>query len=223
MCIKNFRVLVLLMLIFFAVIGISGCGGGGGSFNTIDNGGGGGTTQDYSILDEDYDTDGDGIINILDFDDVERVSYGKDDLIQDKKISIPSRHYLKRLRSIRNEVSFDSFVMDLSAGTEYTVEISKGEYYDSPIGNIIPAVEIINPEGDSLNFLDPETSELSDDVIELSVYPLDNPYMMCFTFTPAETGSYTINLCQSVSPDVVEENVTLFVYEEMRFRTKKEI
>ena len=216
MCIKNFRVLVLLMLIAFAVIGISGCGGGGGSFNTIDNGGGGGTTQDYSILDEDYDTDGDGIINILDFDDVERVSYGKDDLIQDKKISIPSRHYLKRLRSIRNEVSFDSFVMDLSAGTEYTVEISKGEYYDSPIGNIIPAVEIINPEGDSLNFLDPETSELSDDVIELSVYPLDNPYMMCFTFTPAETGSYTINLCQSVSPDVVEENVTLFVYEEMR-------
>ena len=216
---KIFRSAIFLSLIVFAVVSIGGCGGSSSSFYPTDDGGegGGGGIAEYSILDENYDTDGDGKINILDFDDIQSVSYGKNDVIQDKKISIPSRHYLKGLKYV-NAVSADSFVVDLTAGTEYTVEISKGEYYNFPIGDIIPSVEIINPKGDELNFLDPEqeTSTLSNDVIELSAYPADNPYMICFTFKPAETGSYKINLSQAISPDIVEDNLTLFVYKELR-------
>ena len=62
----------------FAVVSIGGCGGSSSSFYPTDDGGEGGGTSDYSILDENYDTDGDGIINILDFDDIQAVSYGKD-------------------------------------------------------------------------------------------------------------------------------------------------
>jgi len=113
--------------------------------------------------------------------------------------------------------------VNLTKGTEYTVEISKGSYYQYAIGSSLPDIEIINPQGNALNFLDLGESYdvnselfLDDDVIELSVYPEENPYMICLTFTPAETDSYTINLCQPVSEDTIEDDITLFVYEELR-------
>lgn len=165
-------------------------------------------------LDKVYDIDEDGIPDTLDFDDVEQADYTEDEVIQDKKISVPSRNYLKRLNPVDSP---DSFTADLTAGTEYTVEISRGEFYESPIGNNIPNVEIINPQGAALSFdLAPESETLSDDVVELSVYPNDDPYVVCLTFTPSETGRYTIKLSQVASTDTIYEDVTLFIYKELR-------
>ena len=138
---------------------------------------------------------------------------------------MPSRHYLGRFK--RAVESPDSFVVDLTAGTEYTVEISKGIRYEYPIAESVPNVEIINPQGNTLSFLDlgsfdenydsEAIIDLPDDVIELSVYPPEEPYTTCLTFTPATTGSYKINLNQIIFDDGDYDNVkTLFVYKELR-------
>ena len=214
---KNFRLVVVLLLAAFACISVSGCGGGGSSLdssnedNTVVNKG--------TVIIEDALFD-DEIPVIFEFEGVPEKHYAKDSVISGEVISVPSRSYLTRLNGVINP---DSFVMNLTKGTEYTVEISKGDYYQYEIGFNVPDVEIINPRGDALDFLDLGESYdvsteliLSDDVIELSVYPEENPYMICLTFTPAETGSYTINLCQTVSQDTIEDNITLFVYEELR-------
>lgn len=110
-----------------------------------------------------------------------------------------------------------SFTAALTEGTEYTVEISRGDYYQYPIGNTIPNVEIINPQGNALNFdVSDSAAGLNPDVIELSAYPDGEPYIICFTFTPAKTGSYTIKLSQAVSDDIIYDDITLFIYKELR-------
>jgi len=66
-----------------------------------------------------FDTDLDNVPDIADFDDIEQNYYEGSDSIQNVKItSIPSRHYLKNFKNS------SSFVVDLTAGREYTVEIS---------------------------------------------------------------------------------------------------
>lgn len=228
MKIKPFSFVVFSLLIIFAVVSFGGCGGSSNSFSGGNNNerGGGVTGAEYYVLDfENPDTDGDGIPDVLDFGDIEEKYYGKDDIITDRKISVPSRHYLGRFK--RAVESPDSFVVDLTAGTEYTVEISKGTQYEFPIAESVPNVEIINPQGNALSFLDlgsfdenydsEAIIDLSDDVIELSVYPPEEPYTICLTFTPAATGSYKINLNQVISDDGDYDNVkTLFVYKELR-------
>ncbi len=230
MKIKYFHFVVFSLLIIFAVISFGGCGGSSSSFNggsgSNNNGGGGGSSNvGYSVLEfNNIDTDTDGTIDILDFSDVEEKYYDEDEIITDRKISVPSRHHLDRFKS--DVESPDSFVVDLTAGTEYTVEISKGFNYNYPIAESIPNVEIINPQGNALSFIDLGTFdesydseaiiELPDDMIELSVYPPDEPYAICFTFTPATTGSYKINLKQIISDDDYDNVKTLFVYKELR-------
>ena len=213
---KSFSFVIVLLLIAFAVIGVSGCGGSSSSplNSTNENSGDG---EGESTVLESYDSDEDGTPDILDFDDFEELDYGKDEVIQDKKISVPSRHYLKRLSTFDSP---DSFVVDLTAETEYTVEISRGDHYDFPIGNNIPNVDIFNPQGNALSLdvedEDEESDSLNDDTIELSVYPPDDPYMICLTFTPSVTGRYTIELSQIVSTDNIYGDMTIFVYEERR-------
>ncbi|MBQ9628155.1 MAG: hypothetical protein IJR43_02690, partial [Synergistaceae bacterium] len=227
MKIKPFSFVVFSLLIIFAVVSFGGCGGSSNSFSGGNNNEKGGVTgAEYYVLDfENPDTDGDGIPDVLDLGDIEEKYYGKDDIITDRKISVPSRHYLGRFK--RAVESPDSFVVDLTAGTEYTVEISKGTQYEFPIAESVPNVEIINPQGNALSFLDlgsfdenydsEAIIDLSDDVIELSVYPPEEPYTICLTFTPAATGSYKINLNQVISDDGDYDNVkTLFVYKELR-------
>ena len=224
---KSFSFVIVLLLIAFAVIGVSGCGGNGAldnSNNTNNNtnnettnetGEDEGGTQEAAVLDKIYDFDEDGIPDTLDFDDVEEFDYGKDELIQNKEISVPSRHYFKKLRALDSP---DSFVVNLTAGTEYTVEFSRGDNYQREIGNNIPNIEIINPNGNALSFdvNDEAAGSLSNDVIEHSVYPEDNPYAICLTFTPSVTGRYTIEVSQVVSTDDIEDDATLFIYKELR-------
>lgn len=206
---KRFRLVMFLLLIAFAVVGVSGCGGSSNSHMRSNNGGGDETT----VLDKLYDMDEDGIPDTVDFADVEEVDYDKDEVIQNKKIDVPSRNYLKRLSAFESP---DSFVAELTAGTEYTVEISRGDFYQYPIDNI-PHVEIVNPQGVKLSFdVDPESVILDNDVIELSVYPYDEPYMICLTFTPAVTGRYTIKLSRMNKGGHIYEDVTLYVYKELR-------
>ena len=102
---------------------------------------------------------------------------------------------------------------------------------------------MLNPQGESLRFLDLGTFDasydaravidLSDDVIELSVCPSDNPYMICYTFTPSVTGTYTINLSRvdladsNSDADVAsaeadfEHVPTMFIYKELRDGTER--
>ena len=206
-----------LALMIFLVIASGGCGGSSGgpvSYVGDNNNNNNNKSTEVTVLDENYDLDGNGIPDILDFDDVEEVSYAKDEVIVNEKISVPSRHYLQRLRPFS---SADTFVMNLTAGTEYTVEISRGKAYNAPIGDDVPDVEILNPQGNELAFLDTETSSsLSTDVIELSVYPPDEPYVICGTFTPSVSGSYTIKLSNTSGDADIDCDATLFVYKELR-------
>lgn len=183
----------------------------------------------------------------MDFDDIDQKYYGKNDLAQSVRISsIPSRHYL---RGLENSASFSA---DLTAGTEYTIEISESAGisgiqevtgYAYPIEDNIIGVEVLNSQGETLQFLDFGTYDanhdaskiidLSDDVIELSVYPSENPYMICYTFTPSVTGTYTINLSRvdlydsNSDSDVAsaeadfEHVPTMFIYKELRDGTER--
>ena len=238
---SSFVFLSLALVIFFA-IAIGGCGGGNNKrqSNNTEN------TPQPSVLDEVLDeeiidSDGDGVPDVLDFDDIDQKYYGENDTVQDIKISsVPSRHYI---RGFKDNVSF---TVDLKAGTEYTIELSESAGisgvtevagYAYPIGNNVPDVEIINPQGTALNFLCLGTYDenhdasavidLNDDEIELSLYPSDNPYMICYTFTPSATGSYTIKWSRTVLDDVASTNdtlehvPTLFIYEELRSGTER--
>lgn len=203
-------------------------------------------SQPVVLDDEVLDSDGDKLPDILDFNDIEQKYYSENDASKDMKISsIPSRHYLGNFKDAV------SFTADLTAGTEYTIEFSESAGiagvneaadYAYPIEDSIPDVEIINPEGKTLQFLDFGTYDanydagkviaLSDDVIELSVYPDDNPYMICYTFTPSVTGSYTINLSRidldktasddaAADEDDFDHITTLFIYKELRDGTER--
>ena len=134
-------------MIAFAVVGVSGCGGNGaldnsGNTNNETNNENSGEGQEALVLEKVYDADEDGIPDILDFDDIEEFDYDRDELIQDKEISVPSRHYLKRLSKLESP---DTFVMNLTEGTTYTVEVSKGDFYQYALGGNVPSVRIFNP------------------------------------------------------------------------------
>ena len=235
--------LSLLALVIFLAMLSGGCGGSGGTVGSRNSSG---DNTQFTILDDSViDFDGDQVPDILDFNDIDQRYYGENDTLQGIQISsIPSRHYLKNFKGNA------SFSADLTAGTEYTIEISESAGisgitevadYAYPIGNNIPYVEIINPQGNALSFLDFGTYDsrydssaaaivLSDDQIELSVYPFDDPYMICYTFRPSVTGSYTINFTDTASNDVAsaDENndyfehvPTLFIYEELRSGTDR--
>ena len=217
--------LSLLALVIFLAMVSGGCGGSG---STAGNGNNSGDKIQFTFLDDTViDSDGDQVPDVLDFNDIDQRYYGENDTFQGIQISsIPSRHYLKNFKGNA------SFSADLTAGTEYTIEISESAGisgitevadYAYPIGNNIPYVEIINPQGNALSFLDFGTYDsrydssaaaivLSDDEIELSVYPLDDPYMICYTFRPSVTGSYTINFTDTASNDVTsaDENNDYF-------------
>ncbi len=234
---KKFYFVVFFLLTAFAALSVSGCGGGSSSNSPV------GSSSQFTVLDDDiFDTDGDRTPDILDFDDIEQKYYGENDPSQDIKISsIPSLHYL------RNAKNGASFVADLTAGIEYTFEISESAGisgtteaapYAYPIGINFPDVKITNPQGTALEFLSLGTFdenhdssaviELKDDFIELSMYPYDNPYMICLTFTPSVTGSYKINFSRTGSEtsasdetDDFEHIPTLFIYKELRSGTDK--
>ena len=226
---RKFRLVIFLIIVAFVCISIGGCGGNGAldnsgnnntnndtNTNNNNNSGDDFGSQEAAVLDKIYDFDEDGIPDTLDFDDVAEFDYDKYEVIQSREISIPSRHYLKRL-SVLN--SPDSFIADFTAGIEYTVEISKGDLYQYPIGRNLPNVEIINSMGNTLSFdagEDEESDPLRQDLIEHSVYPPDEPYVICFTFTPSVTGRYVIKLSQVVSTDNIYDDITLFVYKELR-------
>ena len=203
--------LLLLALVVFFAIASGGCGGSSGPVAKT------GSNIQSNVLDDSViDSDGDGIPDVLDFSGIDQKYYGENDSVQNVKISsIPSRYYLRKFNGNA------SFSADLTAGTEYTIEISEGAGasgvgnvadYAYPVGLNLPDVEILNPQGSALEFLDFGTFDasydastvidLNDDVIELSVYPADNPYMICYTFTPSVTGSYTIKLGMTASDDV---------------------
>ena len=128
----------------------------------------------------------------------------------------------------------DSFTVNLTAGTEYTFEFSRNFAY--PLEDVIPDVKIYNPDGKQLEFLNlgkfteifssAQVIDLHPDVIEVSVYPADNPSMICYTFTPATSGIYTVEIklysktagtSSSVNSAASQNTApTLFAYKELR-------
>ena len=120
---RNFRLVIFLIMIAFACVGMGGCGG---SSSPLDNS----SNEDHER--ELYETvivynniAEDDTPNIFEFEGVPEKSYAADSVISGEVISVPSRSYLTRLNSVINP---DSFVVNLTKGTEYTVEISKGNF-----------------------------------------------------------------------------------------------
>ena len=110
--------LSLLALVIFLAMLSGGCGGSGG---TVGNRNSSGDNTQFTVLDDSViDFDGDQVPDILDFNDIDQRYYGENDTLQGIQISsIPSRHYLKNFKGNA------SFSADLTAGTEYTIEISE--------------------------------------------------------------------------------------------------
>ena len=101
--------------------------------------------------------------------------------------------------------SADTITAELTAGTDYTLEFSRN--FTEPLGARLPAFEVLDPDGEILSL----------DVFTHSLYPRELPAIICYTFTPETSGSYSFRVSNgdpNLSADVETDSV-LFVYREM--------
>ena len=106
-------------------------------------------------------------------------------------------------RKLPNAATPDTISVNLSAGTEYTVEFSKN--LCESLGRLLPDIRLYAPDG----------SEVAASSFEQTVYPEEDPSIICFTFTPSAAGIYTIYVF-SAAGDVDNDGYVLRVYKEMR-------
>ncbi|MBQ3626922.1 MAG: hypothetical protein II948_09295, partial [Synergistaceae bacterium] len=88
-------------------------------------------------------------------------------------VSVPAFIHSKKLPNV---MSPDVISVNLSAGTEYTVEFSKN--LCQSLGALLPDISIYAPDG----------SEVAFSSFEHTVYPEESPSIICLTFTPSVTG-----------------------------------
>ena len=118
-------------------------------------------------------------------------------------VSVPAFIHSKKLPNI---MSPDVISVNLSAGTEYTVEFSKN--LCQSLGALFPDIRLYAPDG----------SEVAGSLFEHTVYPEEDPSIICLTFTPSVTGTYRIYVFSAVAGDDDNDNggYILRVYKEMR-------
>ena len=118
-------------------------------------------------------------------------------------VSVPAFIHSKKLPNI---MSPDVISVNLSAGTEYTVEFSKN--LCQSLGALLPDIRLYAPDG----------SEVVGSLFEHTVYPEEDPSIICLTFTPSVTGIYRIHVFSAVAGDDDTDNggYVLRVYKEMR-------
>ena len=118
-------------------------------------------------------------------------------------VSVPAFIHSKKLPNV---MSPDVISVNLSAGTEYTVEFSKN--LCQSLGALLPDIRLYAPDG----------SEVVGSLFEHTVYPEEDPSIICLTFTPSVTGIYRIHVFSAVAGDDDTDNggYVLRVYKEMR-------
>ena len=146
------------------------------------------------------DSDNDSKPDILDFDGVEQLHALNS--AESIDAAIPFMVWYDTLPFFE---SADAFTVQLTAGTDYTLEFSRN--FTDSLGARSPHFEVTGPDG----------VILSPDVFTLSLYPRETPAVICYTLTPETSGQYSItvmNADPNLSDDVATDSV-LFVYEEM--------
>ena len=235
---KSFYTLVFSALFVFAVIASQGCGGS--SSNSFSRGGDsdegetigsvviGGETI---LADDNLDTDNNGKPDFLDFDSVAVTHVEASSTPSSTTVQTPTMIIFAELKKI-DVGEPDTVHVNLQAGTEYTVELSKN-FADS-VTSLLPLIEIISPLSDEpmQYYFDEDEddesdySEIPSDTIQLSGYPQEDPSLICMTFTPSVTGEYIIRLSSQIREDTESDDVSvsdsedtscvLFIYEELR-------
>ena len=246
---KSFYTLVLSALLVFAVIASQGCGGSSNKFRPVGYSGDSGEDEETSrtgsiviggesiLVGDNLDTDNNGKPDFLDFDGVSITHVQASESPSSITVQAPSMTFFKELKDADKEDP-DTVHVNLQAGTEYTVEFSKN-LADS-VTSLLPRIEIISPvSNEPLQYFfededDESSTTIPADQIQLSLYPKEDPSIICMTFTPSVTGEYIIRVSRQEiedaeiedveSGDVTASNVTasddksaiLFIYKELR-------
>ncbi|MBQ3694804.1 MAG: hypothetical protein II884_08520 [Synergistaceae bacterium] len=237
---KSFYGLIFSMLLVFAFIASQGCGGSSSnSFNRGSDSDDGETTGSVVIGGEtilknyNLDTDGNGKPDFLDFDSVAITHVKASSTPSSITVQPPVIIFFEELKKV-DVGEPDTVHVNLQAGTEYTVEFSKN-FADSA-ASLLPLIEIFSPLSDEpmQYYFDEDEDEEDDesgvslpaDMIQLSVYPQEEPSLICMTFTPSVTGEYVIRLSSQIRPESESDDVSvsasedtscvLFIYKELR-------
>ena len=186
------KILVLALVVFLAIVS-GGCGGGSS------RGGGSANLTAGSTVALDFD-DEEGIYDVF---LAEYNGWNNVDAAQTPyagSVSVPAFIYSMKLPDAATP---DVISVDLSAGTEYTVEFSKN--LCESLGTLLPDIRLYAPDG----------SEVSASSFELTVYPEEDPSIICLTFTPSAAGIYRIQVFNAAG-DIDNNGYVLRVYKEMR-------
>ena len=101
---------------------------------------------------------------------------------------------------LASQSSPDIITTQLTAGTEYSVEVSKN--FTDPLEGCLPNIEVYDPSGNLVS-------------TTLTLYPDEHPSELVHTFTPAATGQYRIQVCNAAPNTESETDFVVFVYKEM--------
>ncbi len=186
--------LTAVALLFLAALS-GGCGGGS-------SGGGSSAYTAGSTVPVNFDTE-EGMYNVFmaEYNGWHNVNATQTPYAG--SVSVPAFVHSKKLPGAATP---DIVSVDLSAGTEYTVEFSKN--LCQSLGALFPDIRLYAPDG----------SEVVGSLFEHTVYPEEDPSIICLTFTPSVTGTYRIHVFSAVAGDDDNDNggYVLRVYKEMR-------
>ena len=184
--------LIAVALLFLAALS-GGCGGGS-------SGGGPSGYTAGSTVPLNFDTE-EGMYNVF---LAEYNGWNNVDAAQTPyagSVSVPAFLHSKTLPNIESP---DIISVDLSAGTEYTVEFSKN--LCQSLGALLPDISVYAPDGSEVDFSS----------FEHTVYPEEDPSILCLTFTPSVAGTYRILVFSAAAGDTDNDGYVLRVYKEMR-------
>ncbi|MBQ9564497.1 MAG: PPC domain-containing protein [Synergistaceae bacterium] len=189
---RFFSALATVALLFLAALGGGGCGGSSSSRSANLTAG--------STVALDFD-DEEAIYNVFlaEYNGWNNVEAAQTPY--EGSVSVPAFIHSKKLP---NAATPDVISVNLSAGTEYTVEFSRNlcEF----LGDLLPDIRLYAPDG----------SEVDESSVALTVYPEENPSIICLTFTPSAAGTYRIQVFSADADYDGNDGYILRVYKEMR-------
>jgi len=191
-------------------------GGGNGTSNSGNVNIGGNTV----LSNEDFDSDGNGVPDVLDFNGVsikffKASSTGSAQTADTASVQVPAMVFFEKLNEASNP---DEISVTLQAGTEYTFEFSKN--LADPIEDVAPVIEILDPNQKTLEFCTDGDTDNTGKILH-TIYPEENPALICLTVKPSVTGQYTVKVSgidiNTVSTAADTKDVyVLFIYTELR-------
>ena len=133
--------------------------------------------------------------DVLDFDDVQHLHSSTSGT--ELNAVVPFMFWMDSLPS---QYSPDIISIELTAGTDYTFELSRN-FADS-LGGRIPDINLFDPSGNAIT-------------ATLTVYPEEQPAVILYTFTPSVSGTYSAAVCNADGNSEGDTDCVLFVYKEL--------